>query len=68
MRLTKISKVFSEYLNCCPICGEEVISVCKCRKAERYCLNNHSWRILPDGNFIIVKNHRDKGKPGEAKW
>ena len=67
MRLAKNAKVISEYLNRCPICNEEVISVCKCRLGDRYCIHNHGWRITLDGNFIIMKNHRDKGKPGEIK-
>lgn len=49
----------------CPVCGGEAISYCNCPRNERYCVKNHSWRILPDGKKIMVNHHRDKGKPIE---
>ena len=63
MNTNKFNQRNAHSVDTCPKCGGEAISYCSCPRNERYCVKNHSWRILPDGRKIMVNHHRDKGKP-----
>ena len=38
----------------CPTCGKEAVQWCRCRRADTWCENGHSWHLCPIHNILSL--------------